>query len=75
VLCFHEVWRLGTLFGLIELSWRNGFGVTPQKGKLCVDCRWKLNMRSCGVGVAPMRCTGPMCGGVEKHWERMGGFL
>jgi len=32
-------------------------------------------MRSCGVGVAPMRCTGPMCGGVEKHWERMGGFL
>jgi hypothetical protein len=34
--------------------------VMPQRGRLCGDQLWKLNMAACGVGGAPMRYMGPL---------------
>jgi hypothetical protein len=49
------------------LSWGNGYGVLPQRGRPCGDRWWKLNMIACGEGGVPKRLLGPSGLGYGKH--------
>jgi len=55
------VWRFQ-----IEISWGKGHGAMPQRGRLCGDQWWKVNMTACGAGSAPMRLSGLMGLGYGK---------
>lgn len=57
--CLQAVWGLQTYCCLTELSWENGYGVTPWRGRPWGDWWSKLNLAACGEGGVPMMFLDP----------------